>query len=428
MIYVCIREVQITYITPGISVDTLREEMRTICGFGATGPTQFTMKWIDDEGDPCRIATQHELDEALRLYKVEKDTEITIHGPGAAVEEPPCSMMIQGGSFYSYTAATAAAAAAAVGRRIPGVEGGPSTSSTGIQVLPRDRPIKSSSSTYPPSPSSDSAEYEQPIASMRTECSPHNSPRDDIFAQPGTSSSRIKLLCDKGIDDTSDVDIDEVTATEIMYATANRGIGTSTCRVHGPCNPPPDSAPTMPPLIDDTSGSSQFWFNDITWDQTKVAKKVTLTVVNFFLTCRLRQECPVREKTRAFCAFCQDRIWGLGRQGFKCIQCKLLVHKKCHKVVRKPCLSVQQQQQQQMPSTDSQTIDRNGDQQQLDSVQCSPVAHLEDEISELPIIEEHSRNRKNKFIFLRVIDKIDQSEFEGFEYVNPLLMSLEDCV
>ncbi|RWS23485.1 Protein kinase C iota type-like protein [Leptotrombidium deliense] len=28
----------------------------------------------------------------------------------------------------------------------------------------------------------------------------------------------------------------------------------------------------------------------------------------------------------------------------------------------------------------------------------------------------------------RIIDKIDQSEFEGFEYVNPLLMSLEDCV
>lgn len=26
------------------------------------------------------------------------------------------------------------------------------------------------------------------------------------------------------------------------------------------------------------------------------------------------------------------------------------------------------------------------------------------------------------------VAKIDQSEFEGFEYVNPLLMSLEDCV
>ncbi|CAB0006469.1 unnamed protein product [Nesidiocoris tenuis] len=44
-----------------------------------------------------------------------------------------------------------------------------------------------------------------------------------------------------------------------------------------------------------------------------------------------------RFNRRAFCAFCQDRIWGLGRQGFKCIQCKLLVHKKCHKLVVKPC-------------------------------------------------------------------------------------------
>ncbi|KAG8236627.1 hypothetical protein J437_LFUL016459 [Ladona fulva] len=44
-----------------------------------------------------------------------------------------------------------------------------------------------------------------------------------------------------------------------------------------------------------------------------------------------------RFNRRAFCAFCQDRIWGLGRQGFKCIQCKLLVHKKCHKLVRRPC-------------------------------------------------------------------------------------------
>lgn len=40
---------------------------------------------------------------------------------------------------------------------------------------------------------------------------------------------------------------------------------------------------------------------------------------------------------RAFCAYCQDRIWGLGRQGFKCTQCKLLVHKKCHKLGSKSC-------------------------------------------------------------------------------------------
>ena len=33
-----------------------------------------------------------------------------------------------------------------------------------------------------------------------------------------------------------------------------------------------------------------------------------------------------------------------------------------------------------------------------------------------------------KKIFRKQIEKIDQSEFDGFEYVNPLLMSLEDCV
>jgi len=44
-----------------------------------------------------------------------------------------------------------------------------------------------------------------------------------------------------------------------------------------------------------------------------------------------------RFNRKAFCAFCHDRIWGLGRQGFKCIQCKLLVHKKCHKLLQKPC-------------------------------------------------------------------------------------------
>uniref|UniRef100_A0A182P1B1 protein kinase C n=1 Tax=Anopheles epiroticus TaxID=199890 RepID=A0A182P1B1_9DIPT len=44
-----------------------------------------------------------------------------------------------------------------------------------------------------------------------------------------------------------------------------------------------------------------------------------------------------RFNRKAFCAFCHDRIWGLGRQGFKCIQCKLLVHKKCHKLGNKPC-------------------------------------------------------------------------------------------
>ncbi|XP_055318023.1 atypical protein kinase C isoform X7 [Sitodiplosis mosellana] len=48
-----------------------------------------------------------------------------------------------------------------------------------------------------------------------------------------------------------------------------------------------------------------------------------------------------RFNRRAFCAYCHDRIWGLGRQGFKCTQCKLLVHKKCHKLGSKSCTKEQ---------------------------------------------------------------------------------------
>ena len=48
-----------------------------------------------------------------------------------------------------------------------------------------------------------------------------------------------------------------------------------------------------------------------------------------------------RFNRKAFCAYCHDRIWGLGRQGFKCIQCKLLIHKKCHKLCRVVCDVVQ---------------------------------------------------------------------------------------
>ncbi|GBP10534.1 hypothetical protein EVAR_76379_1 [Eumeta japonica] len=38
------------------------------------------MKWVDEEGDPCTISTQLELDEALRLYELNRDSELTVHG------------------------------------------------------------------------------------------------------------------------------------------------------------------------------------------------------------------------------------------------------------------------------------------------------------------------------------------------------------
>lgn len=241
---------------------------------------------------------QSELSAQSTYSTVQQERELGPGGvAGVAMEEPPCSMMIQGGSFYSYSAATAAAAAAAASRRISIAEGGgggPSSSSvtsTGIQVLPREH-VKPS--VYPPSPGSgDSAEYEQPIIGhlRAADISPpprissplhhhhhhHHHHHDDIFAQPSTSSrAGSKLLpCPpdtaEGLDELSEAEFEEVMANaELIYG---RNIGpTVTCRVHGPCNQqqqlPPllsESAPSLTSLDVEPMGPPQFQFNEITW-------------------------------------------------------------------------------------------------------------------------------------------------------------------
>lgn len=71
-------EVLITYITQTITLEQLCQEIKEICRFSQD--QVFTMKWVDEEGDPCTISTQLELDEAIRLYEVNRDSELTIHG------------------------------------------------------------------------------------------------------------------------------------------------------------------------------------------------------------------------------------------------------------------------------------------------------------------------------------------------------------
>ncbi|XP_059225057.1 atypical protein kinase C isoform X5 [Stomoxys calcitrans] len=156
-------EVMISYIKENITYDELCFEIRKNCRFSMDQP--FTIKWVDEEHDPCTISTQMELDEAIRLYEMNHNPELLIH------------------------------------------------------VFP------------------------------------------NVPAAPG-------LLCDG--EDRS------------IY---RRG--------------------------------ARRW------------RKLYRVNGHIFQAKRFNR--------RAFCAYCQDRIWGLGRQGFKCIQCKLLVHKKCHKLVKKPC-------------------------------------------------------------------------------------------
>ncbi|XP_078697085.1 protein kinase C iota type-like isoform X18 [Branchiostoma floridae x Branchiostoma belcheri] len=68
-----------------------------------------------------------------------------------------------------------------------------------------------------------------------------------------------------------------------------------------------------------------------------------------------------RFSRRAFCAYCADRIWGLGRQGYKCISCKLLVHKKCHKLVKLACGGPMQEASGHNHSTSLPSIDKEND-------------------------------------------------------------------
>uniref|UniRef100_A0A182N9P1 Protein kinase C n=1 Tax=Anopheles dirus TaxID=7168 RepID=A0A182N9P1_9DIPT len=175
-----------------------------------------------------------------------------------------------------------------------------------------------------------------------------------------------------------------------------------------------------------------------------------------------------RFNRKAFCAFCHDRIWGLGRQGFKCIQCKLLVHKKCHKLGNKPCSNEHVEpvfKERDSDNCDQVPVEVN------DNVEepLEPVTQRQYSLNDFELIRpfdiagasENPDQLAQKEVTPpyipsfdgcdqditchfdpqftrepaeltpddpRVIDKIDQSEFEGFEYVNPLLMSLEDCV
>uniref|UniRef100_UPI00358F7428 protein kinase C iota type-like isoform X1 n=1 Tax=Myxine glutinosa TaxID=7769 RepID=UPI00358F7428 len=70
-------DILISHVGPTLTFSGLCEDIRQMCAFSQGQP--FTLKWIDEEGDPCTISSQMELDEALRLYDINKDSELTVH-------------------------------------------------------------------------------------------------------------------------------------------------------------------------------------------------------------------------------------------------------------------------------------------------------------------------------------------------------------
>jgi hypothetical protein len=69
--------IMVVYIKEGMKLDDFINLLRIICKFD--GDQLFTIKWVDEEGDPCTMSSQNELDEAIRLYYINKESELVIH-------------------------------------------------------------------------------------------------------------------------------------------------------------------------------------------------------------------------------------------------------------------------------------------------------------------------------------------------------------
>uniref|UniRef100_A0A8C3QS02 protein kinase C n=1 Tax=Cyanoderma ruficeps TaxID=181631 RepID=A0A8C3QS02_9PASS len=83
-------DILITNLDASMSYAELCDEVHEMCNLQQEQP--ITLKWIDDEGDPCTISSQMELEEAFRLYCQNRDEGLIIHVFPSTPEKPgmPC--------------------------------------------------------------------------------------------------------------------------------------------------------------------------------------------------------------------------------------------------------------------------------------------------------------------------------------------------
>lgn len=71
-------DVMVTYASRSISYVDLFEQIRDLWSFDKN--QKFTMKFIDDEGDPCMLSCPDEFEEAIRTTCDQgRNAELTIH-------------------------------------------------------------------------------------------------------------------------------------------------------------------------------------------------------------------------------------------------------------------------------------------------------------------------------------------------------------
>ena len=85
-------------ISSKFDLDLFKTRIRDVCRFDREQP--FTIKWVDEEGDPCTISSQLELDEALRLYHLNKENELIIHVFGNVPTRPGTQCTGEDRSIY----------------------------------------------------------------------------------------------------------------------------------------------------------------------------------------------------------------------------------------------------------------------------------------------------------------------------------------
>lgn len=71
-------DILITSVDAMTTFKDLCEEVQDMCGLHQQHP--LTLKWVDNEGDPCTVSSQMELEEAFRLACQGRDEVLIIHG------------------------------------------------------------------------------------------------------------------------------------------------------------------------------------------------------------------------------------------------------------------------------------------------------------------------------------------------------------
>ncbi|XP_060055872.1 protein kinase C zeta type-like [Erinaceus europaeus] len=83
-------DILITSLDPTTTFEELCAEVRDMCRLHEGHP--LTLKWVDNEGDPCTVSSQMELEEAFRLAFQRRDEGLIIHVFPSIPEQPgmPC--------------------------------------------------------------------------------------------------------------------------------------------------------------------------------------------------------------------------------------------------------------------------------------------------------------------------------------------------